>query len=461
MERRGGKKTPSGEHPHGAEGETNMKRAVCMGCLLLCLLGLPAGAFGALQVELTAEENAVRYAFSVPEARFVLLTYTAPCEMGEMTLYSEDGVFSGTVSLPLSGCGGKATLTVQSLKRREMGRASVTLPQAEGYVPPAGKGTGKAKGLTLTETAEGIHYAFDGSGADYLTLTWQNKQESGKMPVYPDADGHFEGDISLRLTYARVLTHVRVTTAGGSVLAEETARKGYRAPEAPEARTGRLSGVTVCVDPGHQENGRMVSEPLGPGLQGKTSGTAGMAQGVVTRRKEAILCLEIGMALRDELIRQGATVVMTREDQTTFHTNMERCAIAEEGGADFMLRLHCDTRENGNTRGMSVYAPLRSSYAAAVADKETYRAMAQTLLDDLKRAVGYETVDRTGRVTLSDQFVGNNWAKMPCFLIEMGYLSNVQDDLLLSAPEYQQMLAAGMAQGVYDMAVSRGLIKGE
>ena len=50
---------------------------------------------------------------------------------------------------------------------------------------------------------------------------------------------------------------------------------------------------------------------------------------------------------------------------------------------------------------------------------------------------------------------------MPCFLIEMGYLSNVQDDLLLSAPEYQQMLAAGMAQGVYDMAVSRGLIKGE
>ena len=33
-----------------------MKRAVCMGCLLLCLLGLPAGAFGALQVELTAEE---------------------------------------------------------------------------------------------------------------------------------------------------------------------------------------------------------------------------------------------------------------------------------------------------------------------------------------------------------------------------------------------------------------------
>jgi len=79
---------------------------------------------------------------------------------------------------------------------------------------------------------------------------------------------------------------------------------------------------------------------------------------------------------------------MTREDQTTFHTNIERCEIAEAGGAQIMLRLHCNNSSNRSKRGIQVYGPQNIDYAKAVADADTYREMGQKLLDAMKTRVG-------------------------------------------------------------------------
>jgi len=48
---------------------------------------------------------------------------------------------------------------------------------------------------------------------------------------------------------------------------------------------------------------------------------------------------------------------------------------------------------------------------------------------------------------------------MPCFLIEMGYMSNYGEDILLSEPWYQLLLSEGMADGVYAICADRGLLK--
>ena len=48
---------------------------------------------------------------------------------------------------------------------------------------------------------------------------------------------------------------------------------------------------------------------------------------------------------------------------------------------------------------------------------------------------------------------------MPSFLVEMGYMTNMEEDLLLSNPEYQRRLVEGMAQGIVQMARMRGLIQ--
>ena len=61
-------------------------------------------------------------------------------------------------------------------------------------------------------------------------------------------------------------------------------------------------------------------------------------------------------------------------------------------------------------------------------------------------------------VRRGDQFVGNNWAKMPVFLIETGFMSAPANDILLAHPVYQQRVALGLAKGVIGMEeIKRGL----
>ena len=47
-------------------------------------------------------------------------------------------------------------------------------------------------------------------------------------------------------------------------------------------------------------------------------------------------------------------------------------------------------------------------------------------------------------------YSGLNWSKVPAVLIECGYMSNPEEDRLLSTPEYQEKLALGMALGLMD-----------
>ena len=427
--------------------------------LLMIFCCLPVLAFAATELSVTPYEMGFDYEIDSTEQWFVLIWESAN-EDGRKTIYSEDGHFSGSIELPYGAAGGKYTVTLQNLKQTKVVKKTVQIPQAADYVKPSGSAGAKVNDLTLTETATGFKWAFTAPETDYMMLYFRSKQQEVTFPVYPvDGEGHYEGEVVAPLTYARTLFTVQVRTAKGTVRDEETVRKGYEAPPAPERQEGRLSGVVVCIDPGHQENGQFVKEPMGPGLSGSTSGKGGMAQGTVTLRREAIVVLEAGMILRDLLLAEGATVVMTREVQDIFHTNIERCEIAEEAGAHIMLRLHCDNNSNANKTGMSVYCPLNSDYAKAVADKAEYKALGEAFLDEMKKAVGYELSTKTGYVHQNDNYVGNNWAQMVCFLVEMGYMSNAGEDIKLATPEYQRMLAEGMVEGVYQVALMRGWIE--
>ena len=82
--------------------------------------------------------------------------------------------------------------------------------------------------------------------------------------------------------------------------------------------------------------------------------------------------------------------------------------------------------------------------------------MGEILLTEMKKATGLALEQKTGNVLLNDDYVGNNWAKMTCFLVEMGYMSNIGEDIKLATPEYQTMLAKGMVEGVYQIALMRG-----
>lgn len=431
--------------------------------LLLAVLLLAAvPALAEVEVTLTAAPSQITYDFTAPGQNFVYMTFKNTYQQGSMTLYSQDCHFAGTIDLISSYKGGLTNITVQNTSLQTIGKGRAELPVDESYAVPTGSSEAKVRDFVLTETPEGFSYSFTAEGADFMLLDCHSRQEDFTLPVYPvDDAGHFEGSVTMPLTYARTQMTISVCNYKGHVKKEAICYKGFETPAAPESQPGRLSGVVVCIDPGHQEQTQFVSEPRGPGLNGKSDTTPGMALGTHTLRRESIVVLEIALKLRDALIAEGATVVMTREIQDTFVSNMERAAIAAQAGAHIMLRLHCDNSSQQNRAGINIYVPRDSDYAKAVADQPTYEHMGQLLLDQMKTAVGYDLIEHTGVVRANNTYIGSNWAQMPCFLVEMGFMSNKREDLLLAHPAYQQWLAEGMVNGIYDVAVFRGIISAE
>lgn len=431
--------------------------------LLLCvLLWAACPALADAGLTLTAAPCRLEYDLTAPGQTFVVLDFKNAYQQGTMTLYSADGHFSGEIDLISSYKGVQTTVTVKNTSLNTIAQARIELPADDSYPHPTGNSEARVQNFTLTETPNGFAYSFLAEGAAFMLLDCHSRQEDFTLPVYPvDDQGHFRGEVTMPLTYARTQMTISVCNTKGHVKKDAICYKGYAAPEAPEAQPGRLSGLVVCIDPGHQEQTKFVSEPRGPGWNTKSSTTPGMAMGAHTLRRESIVVLEIAMKLRDALVAQGATVVMTREIQDTFVSNLERCAVAADAGAHIMLRLHCDNSSQKNRTGINIYCPRDSEYAKAVADQPTYEHMGQLLLDQMKTAVGYDLIEHTGVVRLNNNYIGNNWAQMPCFLVEMGFMSNTREDLLLAHPVYQQWLAEGMANGIYDVAVFRGILQAE
>ena len=435
-----------------------------MMCLLIALLlALPACAL-AQEGEMTVEiaPHRVDFSFTLADQEAVYVTCKAQNDTLERVIYGAEGAFSGGFDLPGTDGAAKLTLTVESLSGKTLLKyedKTVADPAAkgpaEGLVKPE-RIAGSAREAVYSAEQDGVHYRFTVPGRDSVILKCKSPQESHTITLYAGANYWYEGVVAMPCTYPDDTITVTVLTSGSNTeLGKASLLAPFQAPAlAEKAASGRLSGVTVCVDPGHQRQTQVETVPLGPNFSKKTTTTVGMAKGTVTSRREAIIVLEVGLQLRNALLAEGAEVVMTREIQDTFVGMLERADIPNDAGADFVLRLHCNSRDNASIQGIQIYCPYTSSYAQEVADEDTYREMGFTLLRAMQAATGATK----GTCTLNNTYVGNNWSKMPSFLVEMGYLSNREEDLLLSNPPYQQKLVDGMVEGIVQLAQMRGLI---
>ena len=325
-----------------------------------------------------------------------------------------------------------------------------------GLFPAAHAAVPKVQDLTLTGLDYAVGYSFRAGEEEYVYIKFKTPEQVGAFMAQGE-NGLFTGVLDLPLTYPG--SSVSITVCSSSMteivtekvttkLKEGTGEKGVPAADGP------LHGITVCIDPGHQANFVAGTEDLGPGLKGTVTNTPGSALGVLTKRREHIVTLEIGLLLKEMLLTQGADVVMTRETADTWLTNQDRCDIANECSADIYLRLHCNSNDSDSATGIWIYAPKNSDYAKALTNQETYLAWGETLCGAMKEATG---VTRGG-AQLTDRYVGNNWTVMPTFLVEMGYMSTPKDDILLSTPSYQKKLCEGMIQGITEICRMRGLL---
>lgn len=235
------------------------------------------------------------------------------------------------------------------------------------------------------------------------------------------------------------------------------------APVSPgtAARTAprRESRKIIVLDPGHGG--------VDPGALGSNG----------THEKD--ITLAMAREVRRQLEATGRyRVIMTRDDDV-FVQLRDRVAKARAANADLFLSIHADSIGSPQTRGASIYTlseTASDAEAAALAARENRadiiagvdlstenKDVASILIDLAQR----ETMNRSASLAHSlvtelgrdihllpnrpHRFAGFAVLKapdVPSALIELGYLSNRQDELMLSRPQHRTKIAAAIVRAI-------------
>jgi N-acetylmuramoyl-L-alanine amidase len=214
---------------------------------------------------------------------------------------------------------------------------------------------------------------------------------------------------------------------------------------------------------------------LDPGHGGRDPGAMG-----VRGTKEKTVVMAIARELQRELQTGGRYRVMLTRASDTFVALRERVARAQDAKADLFLSLHADAHSDSDVRGASVYTLSEEASdreAAALAAREnradavvggvrlanqtddvarTLVAMSQRgtvndsrrLADTIVRTFSSSGVRLLPRSHRQAGFAVLTSPDIPAALVELGYLSNPQDERLLTVRQHQIALARALRASV-------------
>ncbi|HLT58898.1 MAG TPA: N-acetylmuramoyl-L-alanine amidase [Limnochordales bacterium] len=175
---------------------------------------------------------------------------------------------------------------------------------------------------------------------------------------------------------------------------------------------GPLSGYTIVLDPGH--GGR---DPGAVGVSGRTW--------------EKYNTWFVALDAKALLEGAGARVVLTRTGDV-YVPLPERVATARRHGAALFVSIHNDWNPQPALRGVTTYYWHEAS-----------RALAEAMQAALVGRLGARNVG-----VLRQPFYVLRMADVPAVLVELGFLSNGEDEALLAQPAYRYRAAEAIYQGV-------------
>lgn len=201
--------------------------------------------------------------------------------------------------------------------------------------------------------------------------------------------------------------------------------------------------IVITIDPGHQKKANIGQEPIAPGSNiTKYKATVGSI-GVVSRKPEYAITLNASRLLQKKLQQKGYKVVLTRNTNNIDLSNRDRAKIANQHKSALYIRVHADGAENTNAHGFSIIAPSKNNPYTKKVFIESQKA-SKTIVEQIGKDF---TLYQSG-LSYRDDLSGFNWSKVPVILVELGYVTNPQEDKNLTNKKYLEKLSTSIAQGV-------------
>jgi N-acetylmuramoyl-L-alanine amidase len=189
----------------------------------------------------------------------------------------------------------------------------------------------------------------------------------------------------------------------------------------PNSTGGKLNGKVIVIDAGHggSDNGSM----------------AGGA-------REKDITLFLSRMVRDELKSEGATVIMTRDDDS-FPSLESRPELANRNSADIFLSIHANEpgrRSNTTATGSIIFYHKGSSISKFLGECVQTELMKYNLLPS--------TGLRSDSTIYSSGFAVLRLSNMPGLLIETGFMTNPKDRQMIQSEQFGRALAKSIVSGL-------------
>lgn len=183
---------------------------------------------------------------------------------------------------------------------------------------------------------------------------------------------------------------------------------------------------------------------IDPGHGGVDSGAVGVS-GV----EEDEINLKIGLKLKKIIEDNGGIVVMTRETDEGLYTKKSktlkemktedlhnRKEIIEEANCDVFVTIHLNSFEQSKYYGAQTFYGEDSEYSMILAN---------CIQDELRNKLDK---DNQRAPQIREEVFLINKMYMPSVLVECGFLSNPNEEQLLTIDEYQEKIALAIYEGI-------------